>query len=193
MKSTNCKKCKDGKNNRGRWTNHPASQWWQTLQLFRSNKLRYHSLFRLYIHDYLEAKHCVFKHLFCLYNTAKHGQRAGRLLLLDTLFALSNREGHFAWSLIFPPCITGVFYFWDCSTCICIGVKITIQQLCSPWFKKKKKKIHCAMPRKSWHQDCLSKHQDSACNYNGGVGGWILCDRIQGVLLKKRKKRFHPR
>lgn len=141
MKSTNCKKCKDGKNNRGRWTNHPASQWWQTLQLFRSNKLRYHSLFRLYIHDYLEAKHCVFKHLFCLYNTAKHGQRAGRLLLLDTLFALSNREGHFAWSLIFPPCITGVFYFWDCSTCICIGVKITIQQLCSPWFKKKKKFI----------------------------------------------------
>lgn len=58
MKCINCKKCRDGKNNRGRWTNHPASQWWQTLQLFRSNKPRHHSLFRLYIRDYLEATHC---------------------------------------------------------------------------------------------------------------------------------------
>lgn len=122
--------------------------------------------------DYISATtwkpRTVFEHPFCLYNTAKHGQRAGRLLLLDILFALSNREGHFAWSLIFPPGITGVFYFWDCSTFICIGVKITIQQLYSPWFKKK---FIVQCPGKA---DTKTVSPTVLAITMGG--GWILCD-----------------
>lgn len=56
----------------------------------------------VYMHtqNYLEAKYGVCKYPpFCIYNTAQHGQIAGRFLLLDILSALSNREGHFAWSL----------------------------------------------------------------------------------------------
>lgn len=46
------------------------------------------------------TKHRVCKHPpSCVYNAAKHHQKAGRFLLSDTLPALSNREGHFAWSL----------------------------------------------------------------------------------------------
>lgn len=76
-----------GKNNWGKWTNHPASSRWQTLQLFRSNKPQYHQLYRcrhiyVYTHDYLEAKYGVCKHPPpCIYNTAKHDQKAGRFLL----------------------------------------------------------------------------------------------------------------
>lgn len=39
-------KCSHGKNNWGKWTNHPASSRWQTLQLFRSNKPQHHQLYR---------------------------------------------------------------------------------------------------------------------------------------------------
>lgn len=59
------------------------------------------SIGMIHPHVYIpESKHRVCKHPpSCLHNTAKHHQKAGRFLLLDTLAALSNREGHFAWSL----------------------------------------------------------------------------------------------
>lgn len=96
-------KCSDG-NNWGRWTHYSASSRWQTLQqLFRSKKPQKHQpleIIYIHIHNYLEAKCCVCKHPPSrIYNTAKHGQKARRFLLLDILSALSNREGHFAWSL----------------------------------------------------------------------------------------------
>lgn len=125
---------------------------------------------------YLEAKHGVCKYPApCICNTAKHGQNAGRFLLLDTLPALSNREGHFACSLrSFLLSLHQQFSTLRLLNFHMLRSKITIQQLYSPQLKGKRRQRERERYSLCNAQEKLTPglSPTSACNYRrGGAGG----------------------
>lgn len=117
-------KCRDGKNNWGKWTNRLASSRWQTLQLFRSNTPQHHRLYRY------DTSTCIYTGIQapCLQTST----------ILPAQYCKTPPESREISTLRYPRCtvkqgrslclVTQLmhhrsFLLWDYSTCLCIGVQ----------------------------------------------------------------------
>ena len=89
--------------------------------------------------------------------------------------------------------MTRVFYFWIAQRSDAYESKITIQQLYSPWFKKKKRKERnslCNAQEKLTALLSLRQALAITMGRRGGGGGERLSDQTRGTLKKKDSPLF---